>query len=173
MLVSLIVAMDERGGIGIQGGLPWRLSGDLRRFKNLTMGHHILMGRKTYESIGRALPGRFSIIITRNPDYQAQGCLTAPSVEAALSMAKNRGEEEAFVIGGGEIFNETLAIADKIYLTRVHAVTEADTFFPQFRIDDWFVQEKSLHEADGKNEFPSTFMILVRSKDGSLVIEGT
>jgi dihydrofolate reductase len=165
MLVSLIVALDKEGGIGYQGQLSWRLSGDLRRFKQLTMGHHILMGRKTYESIGKALPGRKTIIITRNSNYQAPGCWIAPSVESGLRIAEKNEEEEAFVIGGGEIFKDTIDKADRIYLTRVHAVTPADTFFPNFDIEDWVIEESSIHGADEKNEYPSTFMVLVRKEN--------
>jgi dihydrofolate reductase len=162
MLVSLIVAMDEEGGIGYRGGLPWRLSADLRRFKQLTMGHHILMGRKTYESIGRPLPGRRTIIITRNRYFTALGCQTAISLEEALDLAEKSGEQEAFIIGGGEIFSEAINKADKIYLTRVHTVTGADTYFPSFRIEDWNVEDHIFHEADEKNQYPSTYMRLVR-----------
>jgi dihydrofolate reductase len=164
MLVSLIVAVDEGGGIGYRGQLSWRLSGDLRRFKQLTMGHHILMGRKTYESIGKVLPGRKTIIITRNSSYQAPGSWVAPSVESGLHIAEKNEEEEAFVIGGGEIFRDAMDKADRIYLTRVHAVTPADTFFPNFDIEDWIIEESSIHEADEKNEYPSSFMVLVRKE---------
>jgi dihydrofolate reductase len=167
MLVSLIVAVDEEGGIGYRGQLSWRLSGDLRRFKQLTMGHHILMGRKTYESIGKALPGRKTIIITRNSNYQAPGCWIAPSVESGLRIAEKNEEDEAFVIGGGEIFKVSIDKADRIYLTRVHAVTPADTFFPNFEIEDWIIEERSIHEADEKNEYPSSFMVLVRKESHS------
>ena len=162
MLVSLIVAMDEKGGIGYRGGLPWRLSADLRRFKQITMGHHIVMGRKTYESIARPLPGRITVIITRNARFVAPGCLTAASLEEALRIAERQGDEEAFVIGGGEIFTEALPKADRIYLTRVHTVTDADTFFPNFVIEDWDIAESHFQEADEVNEFMFTFMLLVR-----------
>lgn len=162
MLVSLIVAMDEEGGIGYRGGLPWRLSADLRRFKKLTMGHHILMGRKTYESIGKPLPGRVTVIITRNPLYLAPGCLIASSLEQALEIAERQGDVEAFVIGGGEIFKEAIGKADRIYLTRIHTVTGADTFFPDFSVEDWSMEESSFHEADEVNEYPSTYMVLSR-----------
>jgi dihydrofolate reductase len=166
MLVSLIVAMDEKGAIGYLGGLPWRLSTDLRRFKQITMGHHILMGRITYQSIGRPLPGRKTIVITRNPHFEASGVLAAASLQEALDIAERGGEEEAFVIGGGEIFAEALMRADRIYLTRVHATTEADTYFPYIKMEDWRVEESSFHEGDENNDFPSTFMLLSRRKTG-------
>jgi dihydrofolate reductase len=165
MLVSLIVAMDEKDGIGFRGGLPWRLSTDLRRFKQLTMGHHILMGRKTYESIGKPLPGRIMVVITRNPYFTAHGCLRAASLEEGLDIALRQGEQEAFVIGGGEIFTEAVGKADRIYLTRVHVETEADTYFPDFQIDEWSMVESSFHPADEVNQYPSTYMLLVRKSD--------
>jgi dihydrofolate reductase len=160
LIVSLIVAMDERRGIGNANRLPWRQSADLRRFKALTMGHHLIMGRKTYESISRPLPGRTSIVVTRNPAYRAEGCLVAHSLEEALELARSRGETEAFVIGGSQIFSQAVGIAGRIYLTRVHTAGEADVFFPEFHEEDWEAVETSHHPADEKNEHPSTFMLL-------------
>ncbi len=107
--------MDEIGGIGKDNGLPWHLSSDLKRFKQLTMGHHLIMGRKTYETIGKPLPGRITIVITRNLQYQAEGCLVAPSLEKALDLARGNGETETFIAGGGEIFAIALPLADRIY----------------------------------------------------------
>ena len=165
MIVSLIVAVDNNGGIGIRGRLPWKLSSDLRRFKKLTMGHHIIMGRKTYQSIGRPLPGRTTIVLTRNKDFFADGCLLAASLGEALALAEKHGEQEAFVIGGGEIFQEIIDRADRIYLTRVITVMEADTFFPVLRPDDWEVVESSYHFADDENEYASTYTLLYRKQD--------
>jgi dihydrofolate reductase len=162
MIVSLIVAVDNNGGIGIRGQLPWRLSSDLQRFKKLTMGHHLIMGRKTHESIGRPLPGRTTIVVTRNSDYHPDGCLVASSLSEALSIAEQRGEPEVFVIGGGEIFQEIIDRADRIYLTRVITVLEADTYFPTLRTEEWEVVESSFHFADEKNEFASTYTLLYR-----------
>jgi dihydrofolate reductase len=162
MIISLLVAMDEHNGIGQDNRLPWHLSTDLKRFKALTMGHHILMGRKTYESIGRALPGRANVIITRSPDYQAEGCVIAHSLREALSIAELAGESEAFVIGGGQIFAQALPLADRIYLTRVHTVSEADVFFPEFYESAWSRKESLDLPADDRNDFPSSFRILER-----------
>jgi dihydrofolate reductase len=162
LIVSLIAAMDERRGIGIANRLPWRLPADLRRFKALTMGHHLIMGRKTYESISRPLPGRTTIVVTRNPAYQAEGCLVAHSLEEALEIARSRGENEAFIIGGSQIFSQAIGIADRIYLTRVHAIEEADVFFPEYPEGDWDIIETSHHPADEKNEHPFTFIVLIR-----------
>ena len=162
MIISLLVALDEHNGIGKDNRLPWHLSADLKRFKALTMGHHVIMGRKTYESIGRPLPGRVMVIVTRNPEYQADGCLIAYSLEEALDIARQAGESEAFVIGGGQIFAQALPLADRIYLTRVHTVAEADVFFPEFDERDWSIQDVSEVPADEKNQFASTFIVLAK-----------
>lgn len=165
MVISIIAAVDNNGGIGIRGKLPWMLSSDLQRFKKLTMGHHLIMGRKTYESIGRPLPGRTTIVLTRNPNFHPDGSLVASSLDDALSVAENRGEQEVFVIGGGEIFQEVIDRADRIYLTRVITVLEADTYFPALRMDEWEVVESSFHFADEKNEYASTYTLLYRKQD--------
>jgi dihydrofolate reductase len=162
MIVSLLVAMDEGRGIGKGGALPWHLGDDLRRFKRLTMDHHIIMGRKTYESIGRPLPDRITIIITRNPDYQVDSCLVVHSLQEALELAASRNEDEAFVIGGGEIFALALPLADRIYLTRVQANLDCDVFFPPLDLRSWVGGEETFHPADEKNDFPATFQILQR-----------
>jgi dihydrofolate reductase len=163
MIVSLIVAIDEEGGIGRDNQVPWHLSADLRRFKQITMGHCIIMGRKTYESIQRALPGRTSIVITRQNKFQtAAGVIFVDSLENALQTANNLGESEAFIIGGGVVFQRGLPLADQIYLTCVHARVQADTFFPQINPDEWFVGEEHFLPADDKNEFASTFRLLQR-----------
>jgi dihydrofolate reductase len=167
MLVSLIVAMDEEGGIGRDNQVPWRLSTDLRRFKQITIGHCIIMGRKTYESIHRPLPGRTSIVITRRNNLPtAPGVLCADSLEHALQTAESLGETEAFIIGGGEIFQQGLPLADQIYLTRVHAHVQADTFFSQIKPADWLVLEEQFVPADEKNQYASTFIRLKRKNSG-------
>ena len=162
MIVSLIVAMDEKGGIGIENRLPWRLPDDLQRLKFLTMGHHIIMGRKTHESIGRALLGRINIVVTRNPAYQAEGCQVVHSVTEALALAEKNGEQEAFIFGGESIFAEAFPLAQRIYLTRVHANTPTDVFFPAFNASEWEVIHSSHHEADDRNEFSTTYEVLER-----------
>ena len=157
MIISLIVAMDENRGIGLKGGLPWHLSTDLKRFKSLTMGHHVLMGRKTYESIGRPLPGRQMLVVTRNPDYRAEGCQVIRSIEEGLDVARYQGESELFIIGGREIFEQALPYAMRIYLTQVLAVVDVDTFFPEINLDDWWVVDSSYIPAGEKDDFPTTF----------------
>lgn len=160
MIISLIVAMDEKRGIGKAGKLPWRLSSDLRRFRELTMGHHMIVGRKTFESIGKPLPGRQMIVVTRDASFKADGCLVAGSVQSALAAAQERGETEAFVIGGAEIYTQTLDVADRVYLTQVHAEVDADTFFPEIDPDAWIEKERSLHPADEKSQYAFTFRLL-------------
>jgi dihydrofolate reductase len=120
------------------------------------------MGRNTFESIGKPLPGRHMIIISRNPSYQAKDCLVLPSLEEALSTALNNGDNEAMICGGASIYTAALPLAERIYLTQVHAVTPAETFFPTFDINSWKIKSASNHEADGKNEYPTTFQILER-----------
>lgn len=132
MIISLIVAVAQNGVIGKDNQLPWHIPEDLRFFKTVTMGHHIIMGRKNYQSIGRALPGRTSLVLSRQLDYMAPGCTVLPSLEAALQYAHESGEVEAFVIGGAEIYRQALSQAQRIYLTQVHSEFSGDVYFP-----DW------------------------------------
>ncbi len=162
MIVSIIVAMDENRGIGFRNRLPWRLSSDLIRFKNLTMNHHVIMGRKTFESINKLLPGRTMIVITRNDQYQAPGCLVAHSLDNAIDLAENRGEEEAFVIGGEAVYKTVLPLAQRLYLTLVHVITTADAFFPDLDEKEWIEVQRVDLPADEKNQYPTTFRILNR-----------
>ncbi len=165
MIVTLLAAMDQNHGIGYQNRLPWRLSADLKHFKAITMGHHLIMGRKTYESIGRLLPGRTMIVLSRQADYARQlpeGSLLARSLEEALELAEKQGESEVFVIGGGEIFRQALRLADRIYLTRVQAAVQADTFFPGFEEGEWQAVEILRCEADEKNQYAFTIERLER-----------
>ncbi len=167
MIVSLIAALDRRRGIGKDNQLPWHLPADLKRFREITTGHHIITGRKTFESIiaigGKPLPGRTTIIITRNQDYAAEGCFSAHSLADALALARTRGEQEAFVIGGAEIYAQALPQADRLYLTLVDAEVEADAFFPAFDTSEWRVTESHTFAADEKNLLRQTFQVLERS----------
>ena len=162
MIISLIVAMDEKRGIGKEGKLPWRLSSDLKRFRELTMGHHLIVGRKTFESIGKPLPGRQMIVATRNPGFNPDGCYVATSVQNALALAEARGETEVFVIGGAEIYSQTIDVADRLYLTRVHAEVDADTFFPELKNEEWTATQNFFQPADDKNQYAFTFQLLER-----------
>jgi dihydrofolate reductase len=162
VIISMIVAMDEKRGIGKAGGLPWRLSSDLKRFRDLTMGHHIVVGRKTFESIGRPLPGRQMIVVTRNQNFQPEGVFVVRSLDAAVSLARDRGERELFICGGAQIYSQALEAANRIYLTQVHADVNADTFFPELDYSDWAEIESSRIPASEKDQFPSTFKVLER-----------
>lgn len=163
MLVSLIVALDENGAIGVGNKIPWHLSSDLRRFKAITMGHAVIMGRKTWESISKPLPGRSNTVITRSRGFRAPGAQVVPSLEEALELARSARESEAFVIGGGEIFALALPMADRLYLTRVHTtVPNADTFFPLIDLSGWARQEQIHVPAGEQGEHASTYEVWVR-----------
>ena len=161
MIITLIVAMSDDRVIGRGGKLPWHLSADLQRFKRLTMGHTIVMGRKTYESIGRPLPGRTSVVISRQADYRPEGVHVAPSLDAALRLA---GEDDAvFIIGGAQIYEQALPRVDRLAITRVHARLEGDTFFAELDMDQWRLVEETHHEADEKNPHATTFQVYERT----------
>lgn len=147
--LSIIVAMANNSVIGINNSLPWHLPEDLKRFRALTIGHHIIMGRKTYESLGRLLPGRTTVIVTRNKNYQIQGALIAHSLEQAISLCGD--DSEVFLIGGAELYQTGLKLADKLYLTEVSLDVAGDAFFPEFDLSNWhevareaLVSEKSI-----------------------------
>jgi len=160
--LSLIVAMTRRGVIGRGGALPWTLSADLKRFKALTMGHHLLMGRKTYESLGRPLPGRTSVVITRQAGLQLPpDVLIANSLDRAVELAEK--DEQPFVIGGGEIFCEALPRVSRLYVTWVEAEVDGDTYFPAWNPGEWRLVESERHSADAKNEYDTTFCIYNRT----------
>lgn len=159
MKVSQIVAVAKNGAIGKNNDLIWRLPADLKYFKEITTGHHIIMGRKNYESIGRPLPNRTSIIITRNKDYKAEGCIVVNSLTEAIAVAKANNETEAFIIGGGEIYNMSMDITDRIYYTLVHENFDADTFYPVLDKKKWKESNKIDFKSDEKNPFDYSFII--------------
>lgn len=159
-MISLIVAMDEKRGIGIDNRLPWRLSADLKRFKRLTMGHHLIMGRKTYDSIGRPLPGRHMIVLTRNTQLELDEIEIARSLPQAIQLAQSRGDDEIFIAGGAEVFRQSLTLADRIYLTQVHAEVECDVFFPEYDFSDWVEVTRQFTPEDNLNEFNSAYKVL-------------
>lgn len=162
MIVSLIAAMDEQRGIGVEGRLPWRLSTDLKRFRHLTMGHHLIMGRKTYLSIGKPLPGRINIVLSRQSGLTLDGVIVMSSLSEALVYAERSGESEVFIIGGGDVFHQTIHLADRLYITNIHAVTEADTFFPLLD-ESWRVVFTQEVPEDERNQYASTFCIYQRT----------
>jgi dihydrofolate reductase len=160
--VSIVVATDEHGGIGLEGRLPWHLPNDLKRFKALTMGKPIVMGRRTFDSIGRALPGRTNIVVSRQPGLRIDGCIVVPSLEAALEAA---GEaDEACVIGGAEIYRLALPLAETLHLTRVHATVGADTFFPGIDAAEWEEIAREECPADERHAYPYSFVTLRRAR---------
>jgi dihydrofolate reductase len=152
--------------IGRAGGLPWHLPDDLKRFKQITTGHTIIMGRRTWESIGRRLPKRRMIVVSRQPGYSpgVTGVEAAPSLDAALRLAQEAGETEAFVIGGAELFREALPKADRLHWTTVHADVAGDAFFPDWRRDAWSIIEQVDHPPDERHEYPMTFEVLERCR---------
>ena len=164
MRISIIVALDEGLVIGNEGGMPWHLPADLKVFKAATMGKPVIMGRSTYESIGKALPGRTNIVITRNTDFEAAGCRVAYSIEEALDIAKAESAEEAMIIGGGALYQQTIEMTDRLYLTRIAAHLVGDTHFPVINSNDWQEVSRQQHAADGDNPFDLTFVVLDRIK---------
>ncbi len=161
MTVSILAALATNGVIGRNNQLPWRLSSDLKRVKTLTMGHHLIMGRKTYQSVGRALPGRTTIVVTRDDAFAEPGVVRASSLEEAFEIARH--DDEIFVLGGSEIYRQTMHRAGRMYLTQVHADVEGDTFFPDFDdVREWELIDAEHFDADEKNEYPYSFLTYVR-----------
>ena len=148
-IISLVAAMAENRVIGRGGGLPWRLPDDMRHFKRLTVDHTVIMGRKTFEEIKRPLDNRRNVVISRKPDFRPHGVTVVPSLKEAVALGAT--EEEVFVIGGGEIYRLALPMADRIYLTLVHANVEGDTTFPPFEDADWALVNEEAHPADDRH----------------------
>jgi dihydrofolate reductase len=147
-----------QNAIGNRNQLLCHLPADLKYFKAVTTGHHIVMGRKTFESIGKPLPNRPNIVISTNPDLKIEGCIVVNSLDEAVSLAKAAGETELMITGGGVIFNQSMAIADRIYLTRIFHTFEADTWFPEMG-PEWVLTKDDKHEADEKNAYPFSFQV--------------
>lgn len=160
MKLSLVVAMADNNAIGLNNALPWHLPADLKHFKQLTIGKPILMGRKTFDAIGRPLPERTNIVVTRDTAYEAPGCIVTRTIEAALTAAGEAAE--VMVIGGAEFYRQLLPRADRIYLTRVHGVVDGDTFFPEIDSAEWQEVERVDHAADEKNAHDYSFIRLER-----------
>jgi len=165
MIVSLIVAMDMNRGIGQGGVIPWHLATDMKLFKRTTMGHHMIIGRKTFESIGKPLPGREMIVITRQADYSASHCTVVGSLEEGLTLAREQGEAECFIAGGGEIYRLALPLANRLYLTQVHTQINADTFFPPFDWNDWQELDHQEYTSGEKDDYAFTYSILERIQE--------
>jgi dihydrofolate reductase len=160
MRVSLIAAMAENRVIGVDNRLPWHLPEDLKHFRRLTTGHTVIMGRKNYESIGKPLPQRRNIVVSRRPDFQATGCTVVHSIEEAMTVAGD--EPEVFVIGGAEIYRQTMARADRLFLTLVHANVDGDTFFPELENGHWQETARERHEPDDRHRFAYSFITYER-----------
>ena len=162
MTVSLIVAVSSNGVIGHDGGLPWHLPADLKHFKRTTMGHHLIIGRHTWDEVGKPLPGRTMVVVTRSRRFAPEGAKDVRSVEQDLEIAAV--DDEPFIGGGSQIYRIALArdLVHRIYLTRIHAEVEGDTFFPEFDLDDWELVSEEHHEADEKNEFDYSFLVYER-----------
>lgn len=167
MRISLIVATDENWVIGLDNKMPWHLPADLKYFKNVTMNKPVIMGRKTFESIGKPLPGRKNIVITRQKDWCADGVTIAASFDEALqfgaSFALNDKSEEVMVIGGAQIYKEALPKAQRVYLTRIHAKFVGDTAFPELDENEWSEVERNFNNADASNHYDYSFIVLDRT----------
>jgi dihydrofolate reductase len=157
MKITLIAAVAENRVIGRDGTLPWRLPDDLRRFKQRTEGHVVIMGRRTYESLSGPLPNRPAIVISRRGDLDVGAATLANSLDEAIDIAEGRGEQEAFILGGAEIYALALPLADRLELTVVHAQVEGDTYFPEFDLSAWTITEDDRHEADDRHEHAFSF----------------
>jgi len=162
MRVSFIVAKAENNVIGINNKLPWHLKDDLQNFKKITMGHHILMGRKTFESIGKALPGRISLVVSSEPKANQESVFWFTSIFRAIKQAERSGESELFIIGGEKVFKAALSLCDRIYLSEVHGDVKGDTYFPQLSEKNWKRISEQKFEKNSDNDHAFTFMILDR-----------
>ena len=162
MIISCIVAVAKNNVIGKDNNIPWYLPADLKYFKNTTLNHHVIMGRNCYESIGKPLPKRTNVIITRDAFFISSNCLVARSIPEALHMAHENGEEEVFIIGGGQIYEQTSDLWNKLYLTEVDLEVDGDVFFPAIDMNEWKLIHEEQHKKDEKNEFDYEFKVYER-----------
>ena len=160
-MLTMIAAAGENNALGKDGDLVWHLPDDFKRFKQLTTGHHIIMGRKTFESFPKPLPNRTHVVITRNKNYDKEGCIVVHTLEDALEIAKD--DEQPFIIGGGEIYSLALPFAKKIELTRVHGSFDADAFFPKLDTTQWKLIDDVFHDKDERHNYAFTYLTYVRS----------
>lgn len=165
MIISSIVAVSENDVIGVDNDLPWRLPSDLKFFKETTHGHHILLGRKNYDSIGRPLPGRTNIIVTRNKEFYHSALVIKYDIMSAIEYSRKAGEKELFIIGGEQIYKQTMSLWDRLYLTRVHTKIDNGTaFFPEWDVNEWELKSSTKKTADAKNPIDHTFLKYERKK---------
>jgi dihydrofolate reductase len=160
-MISLIAAMADNGVIGIENRLPWKLPADMQWFRKHTLGKPVIMGRKTFESLGRPLPDRTNIVLSRDPSFQAEGCIIVDSIDAALQAAAEIGDE-TMIMGGASFYEQMLPRAGRLYLTRIHADFEGDAWFPDVDMSQWHTVVQEDHQADEKNAYDYSFMILER-----------
>lgn len=159
-MITLIAAVAENNALGKDNQLLWHLPDDFTRFKNITSGHHIIMGRKTFESFPKPLPNRTHVIITRQKDYQPEACLIVDSLAKAISVCPK--DEDLFIIGGGEIYKQSIEMADKLDITRVHHTFDADTFFPEIDLTKWKLTSEEYRPKDEKHHFDFTFETYIK-----------
>jgi len=159
MIISIIAAVAENNVIGKKNSLPWNLPADLKHFQKITMGHCLIIGQNTHESIGKALPGRTNIILTFDKNYRSEGCLIVTSIEEALRVASAKNENEFFIIGGASIYKQFIEIANKLYITRIHHKFDGDVYFPEIDLNKWKLVSKEEHKKDDKNPYDYTFIV--------------
>ena len=159
-MITIIAAVAQNNALGKNNQLIWHLPADLKRFKKVTSNHHVIMGRKTYESLGKPLPNRTNIVVTRNTDYTANGCIVVNSIEEAIIIAKN--DENPYILGGAEIYKQALKYADKLDITFVHHTFDADAFFPEIDTDVWEEVSREDFKADDKNKYNYSFVTYIK-----------
>lgn len=164
MIISAIVAMSQNRVIGKHNKIPWYLPADLKYFKRTTIDHHIILGRKCYESIGRPLPKRTNIIITRNKAFEAEGCVVVNSIEDALRYSRNQEQSEVFIVGGGQIYEQSMKLWDRLYLTEVETEVDGDIYFPKIDDKQWLIVNEKHQMADENNPYNYTFKVYERRK---------
>ena len=162
MVISQIVAASLNNVIGVNGGLPWHMPTDMKYFKEKTLGHHIVTGRKNYEAEGKALPGRVNIVLTRNREYTIPDGVVVHTMEEAIEIARKAGETELFIVGGEEIYKLAMPVTDRIYLTRIHTKVEGDTFYPEPDPEIWKQVSVERHQKDKRNPFDYDFLVFER-----------
>jgi dihydrofolate reductase len=167
MTISLIAAVAKNGVIGNAGKIPWHLPDDMRHFRETTLHHSVIMGRKTYESMGRPLPERNNIVVTRQESYETSGCTVVHTLEDALKAARQEGIDEVFIIGGSELYREAMPIADRLYITSIDEEFEGDTLFPEINSFEWKKVSEEKGVVDKKNPHPHAFLVLERKGRGN------
>ncbi len=161
-MISQIVAVSTNNVIGVNNGLPWHMPGDMAYFKEKTWGHHIVTGRRNYEAEGKALPGRVNIVLTRNADFSIADGIVVHQLPDAIDLARKAGETELFIVGGEEIYKLAMPLTDKIYLTRIHAEVEGDTFYPEIDMNIWKEVSRIEHQKDAQNPYDFDFLVYER-----------